>query len=327
MGGSNFLVCIFNAIEGETVSYNGTDYLYKGPADVKVEYDETTDTTKYTAKLRVGMKFSDGMPVTIDDLIFSYYTFLDPTYAGSTTLSSYDILGLKDYQTQTTSDVFDKYNAMAAAIYEAGSDHEWSDADAWTQEQQDDFWAKLTAEWTNDVAGIVAYVKANYMDAYAEAYTTYTPEQISGNEGMEVMLGMVLWGFGEIGDDGALTTAVTETVFDLVDTFPTVEDYYNETVAAYEGDAVEYAGVESANGTDVLGNVYSDFIGNWGPQDESMGGEGVPNIAGIVKVDDYTAEVTVKGFSAPAVYSILGIQVSPLHYYGDADLYDLPPQT
>ncbi|MBT3670271.1 MAG: hypothetical protein HN547_08570, partial [Chloroflexi bacterium] len=239
MGGSNFLVCIFNAIEGETVSYNGTDYLYKGPADVKVEYDETTDTTKYTAKLRVGMKFSDGMPVTIDDLIFSYYTFLDPTYAGSTTLSSYDILGLKDYQTQTTSDVFDKYNAMAAAIYEAGSDHEWSDADAWTQEQQDDFWAKLTAEWTNDVAGIVAYVKANYMDAYAEAYTTYTPEQISGNEGMEVMLGMVLWGFGEIGDDGALTTAVTETVFDLVDTFPTVEDYYNETVAAYEGDAVE----------------------------------------------------------------------------------------
>ena len=41
---------IFNAIEGETVAYNGTDYLYKGPADTKVEYDAATDTTKYTAQ-------------------------------------------------------------------------------------------------------------------------------------------------------------------------------------------------------------------------------------------------------------------------------------
>jgi len=69
---------IFNAIEGETVAYNGTDYLYKGPADTKVAYDAATDTTKYTARLRVGMKFSDGEPVTADDVIFTYYTYLDP---------------------------------------------------------------------------------------------------------------------------------------------------------------------------------------------------------------------------------------------------------
>ena len=52
-------------------------------------------------------------------------------------------------------------------------------------------------------------------------------------------------------------------------TFPTVEDYYNETYAAYEGDPVAYAGVESPNGTDVFGNVKSDFIGFWGPKDEA----------------------------------------------------------
>jgi peptide/nickel transport system substrate-binding protein len=313
---------IFNAIEGETVSYNGTDYLYQGPADIKVEYDEASDTTKYTARLRVGMAFSDGVPVTIDDLIFSYYTFLDPSYTGSTTLSSYDIIGLQDYQTQTTSDVFEQYNEIAAAIFEAGVDHEWTDADTWTQEHQDGFWAMLEAEWTADVAEIVGYVKANYMDSYAEAYTTYTPEQISGNEGMEVMLGMVLWGFGDVNDDGSFTSSVTETTYDLVDTFPTVADYYAETYAAYEGDPVEYAGIESASGRDVLGNVNSEFVGLWGPLDESMGGAGVPNVSGIVKVDDYTVEVTVSGFSAPAVYSVLGIQISPLHYYGDADAYD-----
>ena len=159
---------IFNAIEGETVNYNGTDYLYKGPADTKVEYDEATDTTKYTARLRVGMKFSDGEPVTADDIIFTYYTFLDPSYVGSTTLSSYDIVGLKDYQTQTTSEVYDKYAAMADAIYAAGADHVWAATDTWTKEQQDDFWTRLKTEWLADVQGIVDYVIANYLDAMAK---------------------------------------------------------------------------------------------------------------------------------------------------------------
>ncbi len=137
---------ISNAIEGETRNYNGTDYLYKGPADTSVVYDEESDTTKYTAKLRVGMTFSDGVPVTADDVIFSYYTLLDPTYVGTSSLSSYDILGLKDYQTQTTSDVFDKYDAMFDAIFAAGVDHEWTEEDAWTMEQQDDLWAKFNVK-------------------------------------------------------------------------------------------------------------------------------------------------------------------------------------
>ena len=313
---------IFNAIEGEVVNYNGTDYLYKGPANVSVEYDEATDTTKYTARLRVGMKFSDGVDVTADDLIFTYYTLLDPSYVGSTTLSSYDIVGLKDYQTQTTSDVYDKYAAIAADIFAAGPDHEWSESDGWTTEQQEDFWARLKEEWIKDVQGIVDYVNANYRDAYAEEYIGKTPEEVAESEGLQVVLGMALWGFGEVNDEGVFVASPSGTTYDLVESFPTVEDYYNETYLAYEGDPVEYAAVESANGTDVLGNVNSAFIGYWGPQDESMGGKGVPNIAGIKKLDKYTVEVTVNGFSAPAVYSILGVDITPLHYYGDVSKYD-----
>ncbi len=312
---------IFNAIEGEVVNYNGTDYLYKGPADTSVEYDAATDTTVYTARLRVGMKFSDGEPVTANDIIFSYYTYLDPSYVGSTSLSSYEIVGLKDYQTQTTSEVYDKYATMAADILAAGPDHVRADADAWTQEQQDDFWARLKAEWMADVQGIVNYVNANYRDAYAADYIGKDPAEVAESEGLQVVLGMALWGFGEVTDEG-FVTAVSGTTYDMVTEFPTIEDYYNETYLAYEGDPVAYASVESANGTDVLGNVNSDFIGYWGPLDESMGGEGVPNVSGIVKLDDYTVQVTVNGYSAPAVYSILGVPVTPLHYYGDPALFD-----
>ncbi len=312
---------VFNAIEGETRSYNGTDYLYKGPADTKVEYDEATETTKYTAKLRVGMKFSDGTPVTADDIIFTYYTFLDPSYVGSTSLSSFPIVGLKDYQTQTTSEVYDKYAKMAEDILAAGADHVWASTDTWTQEQQDDFWTRLKAEWLADVQGIVSYVMENYVDAYALDFIGMEPDVVKADEGLQVAFSMALWNFGSV-DAGVLTTASGATYNLTEGPLPTVDDFYNETYTAYAGDPVEYASVESANGTDVLGNVNSDFIGFWGPKDEAMGGTGVPNISGIVKVDDYTIEVTTTGFEAPAVYSILGINVTPLHYYGDVAKYD-----
>ncbi|MCB2209303.1 ABC transporter substrate-binding protein [bacterium] len=313
---------VHNAIEGETVSYNGTDYLYKGPAQTSVAYDEETDTTKYTAKLRVGMTFSDGTPVTADDVIFTYYTFLDPSYVGSTTLGSYDIVGLKDYQTQTTTAVYEKYDLMAEEIYAAGPDHEWSEDDAWTQEQQDDFWARVDEAVIYEADKIVKYVDANYRDAYAEDYIGYAPEVVAEDEGLQVVLGMTLWGFGSV-EEGVFTTAGTETVFNLEEgEYPTLETYKDDILAAYGYDLQEAFPYESADGVDVYQNVKGAFIGYWGPLDEAMGGEGVPNIAGIVKVDDYTVEVTVNGYSAPAVYSILGIQVTPLHYYGDVDKYD-----
>lgn len=54
--------------------------------------------TVYTIKLQEGMKFSDGTPVTIDDVIFDYYVFLDPNYNGMSTMrTQLDIVGLNEY--------------------------------------------------------------------------------------------------------------------------------------------------------------------------------------------------------------------------------------
>ncbi len=314
---------IYNAIEGETRNYNGTDYLYKGAADTKVDYDKATDTTKYTAKLRVGMKFSDGEPVTADDIIFTYYTYLDPSYVGSTSLSSFDIVGLKDYQTQTTSEVYDKYVAIADAILAAGPDHVYAATDAWTEEQQTDFWTRFKETWTTDVQSITDYTLATYLADYAEAIVGKTADEVMASDGLKIAFGMAAWGFAELDEAGALVGGTTGTSWDLATTFPTIEDYYTEAYAKYEGDLSAYGEVEPVDAPmDLLGSVKSAFVGYWGPMDEAMGGKGVPNISGIVKVDDYTVEVTLKGFSAPAVYSILGINVTPLHYYGDVAKYD-----
>jgi peptide/nickel transport system substrate-binding protein len=314
---------IYNAIEGETVPYNGTDYTYTGAADLSVKYDKDADTTTYTAKIRDDLTFSDGEPVTADDIIFTYYVYLDTSYIGSTTLNSYAIQGLQDYRTQTTSDVYAKYADLAQQIYAAGRDHVWADTDAWTQEMQENYWASIQSTWTDDVQAIVDYVQANYMteDYVAQYVPGFTMDEISANDGLKIAMGMAMWGYGTI-DENSVLTVPSGATFDLKNgVYPTIDDYYAETFAAYAGDPDAYWATEAADDTDVHGTVDEGFISLWGPQDEGMAG-GVKSISGITKLDDYTVQVVTNGYEAPAVYSILGIQVVPLHYYGDVSLYD-----
>jgi peptide/nickel transport system substrate-binding protein len=310
---------VYNAIEGETIPYNGTDYTYTGIADLSVNYDEAADQTVYKWKLRDDIKFSDGEPMTADDVIFSYYVLADPSYTGSSTLYSVPILGMQNYRTQTSDEVYAKYNDMFDAIYAAGADHTWSSSDAWTQEQQDSFWAIVTNEWKADVQAIVDYVLANYMSYAADYFPDFTADQITSTPGLDVAFGMCMWGYGTEAD-GTLTTASGAT-FDLAGgVYPTIDDYYNECYAAYGGDPGAYDAVENADGSLVMDVARGTFISTEGPKDPSMGA-GIPNIAGIKKTGDYEVEITVEGFDATAVYS-LGIAVAPLHYYGALSKYD-----
>ena len=63
---------VYNAIEGETIPYNGVDYTYKGISDIKVNYD-TAGITTYDIKIRDDVKFSDGHVMDADDIIFTFY--------------------------------------------------------------------------------------------------------------------------------------------------------------------------------------------------------------------------------------------------------------
>ncbi|MBQ7416414.1 MAG: hypothetical protein IJW14_05215 [Oscillospiraceae bacterium] len=74
-------------------------------AVVVKDYDitENADTTVYTFVLKNGIKYSDGHPLTMEDVLFNYYVYLDPVYTGSSTLYSTDIVGLTEYRTQTIS--------------------------------------------------------------------------------------------------------------------------------------------------------------------------------------------------------------------------------
>ena len=306
---------IFNGIEGETVSYNGTDYYYQGIADLSQVYDEATDITTYTAKLREDIKFSDGTPMTADDVIFNYYVYLDPSYTGSTTLNSYDIIGLQAYMTQVPEDSLATVVPAMDALKAAGAGYTVTEADPFTQEVYDAYQAGIVELWKADTQGITDYVFANYGADYSEAMLGKTADEVGASEGLKASLGMALWGFGEISEDFAtVTTAAGETIAVAE---ATNEDYYEAAVAKYGNDFAAYlAAGESATGTtlDALNASTMSAIAAASGVDMSAG---VPNISGIKKLDDFTVEVKVNGFSAPAIYSILGISIAPLHYYGD----------
>lgn len=63
--------------------------------------NEDTGTTTYYFVLKNNIRFSNGSYLTIKDVLFNYYVFLDPAYTGSSTIYSTDIVGLKAYRTQT----------------------------------------------------------------------------------------------------------------------------------------------------------------------------------------------------------------------------------
>ena len=87
---------------GEAVEAYGDEYAVV-VKDMKQDRNEAADTTTYTFIIKNGITFSDGKPLTIADVLFNMYVYLDPVYSGSSTMYSTDIVGLRDYRTQTVS--------------------------------------------------------------------------------------------------------------------------------------------------------------------------------------------------------------------------------
>ena len=121
---------IYKGIEGETKEYNGKEYTYKGISDLAVT-ENADGTVYYDFTIKDGVKFSDGKPLTADDVIFSMYVYADPTYDGSASFYSVPIQGMEEYRKGM--------EPLFKLILAAGEDNK--DFSKWTEEQQTKFWA------------------------------------------------------------------------------------------------------------------------------------------------------------------------------------------
>ena len=262
---------IMHGIEGETRSYNGTDYTYYGLADCEVtENDDGTVT--YAITLRDDVTFSDGTPMTIDDVIFNMYVYMDPTYDGSATFYSVPIVGIDEYRGGMDT----RMNVILAAGpdgYEAN--------DLYTEEQYNTFWAAFQTAGEKFAQSIADYVMENY-----------------GAEDFKAAVAM--WGY-EANDAAELWSKIVETYgYDLSD------DGINKEVATTS--ITDFLAEE-------IGDTWNDYIVG------VKTGESADHVEGIVKTGDYSMTLTTSELSTTAIYQ-LQMEIAPLHYYGDASLYD-----
>jgi peptide/nickel transport system substrate-binding protein len=171
-------------------------------------------------------------------------------------------VGLQNYRTQTSEDVYAKYQDIAAAIAAAGPDHAWTEGDSFTREQQESYWATLKANWTGVVQAIVDYCMANYADSIQET-VGFTPEEVQADEGLKVAFGMALWGFGEV-KDGVLTSASGKT-WKLAELKPTLDDYYAEPTPSTPAIRTRFSAPSRPfDATPISAVTKEAFIKEWG---------------------------------------------------------------
>lgn len=302
---------VLNGIEGETVAYNGTDYTYSGISDIEIVQNDD-GSVDYNITLRDDIVFSDGEPMTIDDVLFNMYVYSDPTYDGSGTFYSLPIEGMEAYRSSMS--------PLSGLILAAGPDN--TDFSKWTQEQQDAYWTAFDAAGQKFAQEIVDYCVANYAADYAEGKIGYTADQVNADPGLAIVFGEMMWGYGDSVTDGVYTDAGGNT-YDIANgVYPTVEDYWKLIVANYGYDISD-----SGINLETVGNAIGDLISAELGDDAAIyaagvnTGEAVPTITGIKKTGDYTATVRCTKFEATSIYQF-AFPVAPMHYYGDASLYD-----
>lgn len=83
------------AFDYSVVTTGSIDDMVGGSNDYSHYY------TDYYFAIKDNIKFSDGVPLTMKDVLFNVYMYLDPAYTGSNTMYSVDIQGLNAYRSQS----------------------------------------------------------------------------------------------------------------------------------------------------------------------------------------------------------------------------------
>ena len=281
---------IYHGIEGETIPYRGTDYTYYGPADLEVtEYED--GRVAYDFTLRQDLTFSDGVPVTIDDVIFSLYVLCDPSYDGPSTLCAAPIQGLAEYRRNSI--------ALSALLAQLGENNR--DFSLVTEEQQAAFWDAVNQ-------GLVSYAREITDLVLAEHGFDKGSEEMDGEDSMELPLSEVA---AEFNIDVSENATIKEFALALGEKFDwnfgALETYFEHTYLAPE--------ITALSGL-IPEEVYQ-YSYHFVPT-----GESAPNISGIQKTGDYTMRVLSDSVDVELIYQLGSVVIAPMHYYGSEELYD-----
>lgn len=305
-----------------TVVANNEKPSYAESYTMEVNEDETE--TKYTFVLKNDVVFSDGTPVTVDDLLYSFYVYADPHYDGSSTFYSLNIKGMNEYRLQTSTEMIEVGNDILAA----GISGEPGAAEPTlgegltvaTPEQQAAFWGYLPEAGNTFAQEIIDYVAANYLidDYVTEYFPGFTAAEIEASDSLKTAYGMTMWGFGSV-EDKTFTDANGDT-YDLSDAAVEInaDNYWANIVGAYGYD------LEGINGEAAGSKTIEDYVKELFFANEGSVEGGVASISGITTskvtgedgAEHDAVELILNGVDPTAIFK-MGVNVSPKAYYSE----------
>ncbi len=273
---------LYHAGNLERSVYNGTEYSYHGIADIDVDYDEEADITTYTITLRKGLAFSDGVPLTADDLVFNYYFRLQPDYTGEGDLRLYDIVGLQNYY-------YNNDEAENQSVSEEEIEEELADPG----ETVSAYLMKLIADTLEEEARQSEKLWRTYQ---SYGYGNSAQEFFYNIYGLDLNYNLLDKDLETVCRDVTQSYGMDYRL--LAENYAVDEHYFDERVNNFVRETLLYQKVQEAEGAPV------DYI------------------SGIIRLGSNVLKLKTHGYDENAVYDLLNIDVLPLHYYGDPALYD-----
>lgn len=176
---------------------------YQDANGVKKETFAEGDEVVYEMIIKKGGKFSDGQPVTADDVLFNYYVLLDPAYVGSSTLYTLPIKGLNEYRAQASTATYNEVYPKGEKIFADLADNELGEYVA-TEEYTADEYA-LFKEIFDEVSegfaqAIIDYVNNGYgATKFEDGYGPEGVKYADATQAQKNAYGFSLWGFGFTG--------------------------------------------------------------------------------------------------------------------------------
>ncbi len=261
-----------------------------GLSDVSTSYDVDSRITTTVITLNPEAKFSDGTPLTADDVIFSYHVYADLFYIGWSEVKNSTIIGIKNY-------TYNNSLASETSVSDEEIENELKNPTELTisrlKEQIIIPFLKDELEWVRNLYRDDTYKKLTEIQEQLEQY----PETKD------------LFAFYFSIDDSYDSTAVESEQ-------QVLEDIINQY-------GYDYQKLEEQSGT-VLSNVAEQIAKEVVLENKlaALGGQAVDRIEGIKKLSQNQIEIKSLGDTTKKLNTICDIYVAPLHYYGDISQYD-----
>lgn len=309
-----------------------------------------THHTTYDFVIKNGIKFSDGHDLTIDDVLFNLYVYLDPMYSGSSTIYSVDIQGLKAYRYNDFT-IEDGDEGMSDATFRNQAQERIDDLLDWSEgEIEDD---ELTSQMLKDIEAVREQLKkdlgtdwTNNQGTLESNYKDYTFQEdwesyyyIQGLIEIDTELNEKGHTILKKDANGKYVMKDYSDYKEEMAKLSTDEEKKEKAIQTVYDSYADETSIKSSMASILMGmSTGSNIAEQWTLEAQSdyfkeQDGESVKTIKGITtkKVTSFNGvngtklteshdvlSITINGIDPKAIWSF-AFAVAPMHYYSDAE--------